>query len=278
MSVSVKQCLVRSQELTESETARFDAEILLCEVLQRDRSFLFARPEHVLTAEQAALFEGWWQRRLSGEPVAHILGVWEFWGLRLSVDGSTLIPRPDTEIIVEHCLHLPLPVSADVLDLGTGTGAIALALASEKSAWRILGLDVSPQAVDLARRNCDQLSLANVTVELSDWFAAVEDRRFDLIVSNPPYIAEGDAHLAQGDVRFEPLSALVSGNDGLDDLRFLIQESPTFLTSKGWLVVEHGYDQQSAVQGLFRERGFLSVLTVNDYGGNPRVTLGQKPD
>jgi release factor glutamine methyltransferase len=211
---------------------------------------------------------------VAGRPVAHLLGQQEFWSLPLKVSASTLIPRPDTECLVEVALDLPLPRQACVLDLGTGTGAIALALASEHPEWQITACDAVAEAVVLARGNADALGLT-VSVVKSSWFSGLTPGRFDLIVSNPPYIPDNDHHLKEGDVRFEPASALVSGRDGLDDLRLIVDQAPDWLLEDGWLLVEHGFDQGEAVAGLFRARGFKGVETRQDYGNRDRMTLGR---
>ena len=227
-----------------------------------------------MTNAHAEAFEALVQERVAGRPVAHLLGHQEFWSLPLKVSASTLIPRPDTECLVEVALALPLPRQASVLELGTGTGAIALALASEHVGWRISACDAEPEAVALARENAVALGL-NLSVVQSSWFSGLEPERFDLIVSNPPYIPDSDRHLEEGDVRFEPASALVSGSDGLDDLRLIISQAPDWLVEGGWLLVEHGFDQAEAVAQLFHTRGFKAVETRQDYGNRDRMTLGQ---
>lgn len=259
-----------------SDTPRLDAELLLSHVTGLSRTSFRAWPERGVDARQAETFEQLVSRRLLGEPIAYLLGHQEFWSLSLKVSPSTLIPRPDTECLVEGALSLPLPANARVLDLGTGTGAIALALASERPDWQVSACDCVAEAVVLARENAQALGLA-VTVVQSHWFDDLAPGRFDLIVSNPPYIEEGDQHLAQGDVRFEPGSALVSGVDGLDDIRDIVSRAPDWLAGRGWLLVEHGYDQARAVQALFRARGFESVESRKDYGQNDRMTLGRWP-
>lgn len=258
----------------DSDSSRLDAELLLSHVTGLSRTRFRAWPEHEVTDVQAAAFEALVQDREAGRPVAHLLGRQEFWSLPLKVSACTLIPRPDTECLVEAALDLPLPKQACVLDLGTGTGAIALALASERPDWRITACDAVAEAVALARDNSNSLGLT-VTVVQSSWFADLETGRFDLIVSNPPYIPENDHHLKEGDVRFEPASALVSGRDGLKDLQLIVDQAPGWLVEGGWLLVEHGFDQAQAVTELFRSRGFAGVETRQDYGKQDRMTLGQ---
>lgn len=258
------------------ESPRLDAELLLSHVTGLSRTRFRAWPEQSIPADQAEAFEALVRERVAGRPVAHLLGHQEFWSLPLKVSASTLIPRPDTECLVEAALALPLPEGARVIDLGTGTGAIALALASERPGWQITASDAVAGAVALARENARDLGL-HVTVVESAWFAGLRPQRFDLVVSNPPYIPANDEHLAVGDVRFEPATALVSGADGLDDLRLIVRQSPDWLVEGGWLLVEHGYDQADFVAALFRERGFSGVRSMQDYGGRDRLTLGQWP-
>ncbi|MBD1389739.1 peptide chain release factor N(5)-glutamine methyltransferase [Neiella sp. HB171785] len=274
-----------TEQLQQQEGAT-DAVALLTHVLQKPRSFLYTWPEQILSAEQEVKFRQLVTQRRDGLPVAHLTGEKEFWSLPLQVNSSTLIPRPDTECLVEWALELQLPEPLlhasqpqpqhRVLDLGTGTGAIALALASERPDWLLLAVDQQAQAVALARANARSLELANVSVLQSDWFGAVpDDFGFDLIVSNPPYIAEDDEHLSQGDVRFEPNSALTSGIDGLDDIRLIIDQAPQYLNDGGWLLLEHGYDQAQAVCDLLNQRGFSAVSWRSDLAGQPRVSGGQ---
>ena len=258
------------------DTARLDAELLLAQVTGLSRSGFRAFPEREVEARLAADFEDVVTQRAQGMPVAYLLGHQEFWSLPFKVSSSTLIPRPDTECLVEQALELPLPDNARVVDLGTGTGAIALALASERPSWAISACDLMEDAVALAQANASKLKLP-VEVFQSRWFAGLPAGSFDLIVSNPPYVASGDHHLDEGDVRFEPASALVSGADGLDDIRLIVSEAPAWLNAEGWLLLEHGFDQAEAVQGLLTARGFAKVESRKDYGGNDRMTLGQWP-
>ncbi len=263
------------QQLTESESPKRDAEILLCHVLSISRAWLIAHDEIMLTTTQLATLASLLQRRKQGEPIAHIIGLREFWSLPLSVNQSTLIPRPDTEVLVEQALGLLTHDPADILDLGTGTGAIALALASERPDCRVLGVDRVAAAIALAEQNLQRLQFSNCRFMQSDWFSALGERKFQLIVSNPPYIDKHDPHLGQGDVRFEPRSALVAEQHGLADLGFIIQQSQKYLWPTGWLVVEHGWQQADQVQHFFKMAQFVKVQTVSDYGDNPRVTFGQ---
>ncbi len=272
--LTCEEALSRAASHIGGESPRLDAELLLSQVTGWSRTRFRAWPEQALSAQQQAGFDRLVAQRAAGHPVAHLLGEQGFWSLPLAVNDTTLIPRPDTECLVERALSLPLPEDARVLDLGTGTGAIALALASERPAWRVQACDAQPGAVALARANARTLGLT-VDVRLSHWFSELPPACFDLVVSNPPYIASNDPHLSEGDVRFEPASALVSGPDGLDDLRLIIARAPDWLESGGWLAVEHGHDQSAAVSGLFAKAGFVAVQTHRDYGGRERLTLGR---
>lgn len=270
--------LLRSAELPDSPTARLDAELLLAAALGKPRSFLHTWPERIVSSEAALTFASHLQRRRTGEPVAYILGQQGFWKLDLDVAPHTLIPRPETEMLVEAALELvPAFAPTRVLDLGTGTGAIALALASERPVWQVTAVDRVLEAVALAESNRQRLHLDNAKVLSSHWFSSLEGQRFDLIISNPPYIAAEDPHLAEGDVRFEPSSALVAGTDGLDDLRMIIEQAPNYLNGDGWLLLEHGYDQGSAVRDLLSGHGFEKIQTRRDLGDHERITFGRLP-
>ncbi len=269
--------LLRAADLPDSPTARLDAELLLAAALGKSRSFLHTWPERIVPSDAALKFAEYLQRRRGGEPVAYILGQQGFWKLDLEVAPHTLIPRPDTELLVEAALELLSAAPAKVLDLGTGSGAIALALASERPAWSVTAVDRVLEAVALAERNRQRLHLNNAIVLNSHWFGALEGQRFQLIISNPPYIASTDPHLVEGDVRFEPASALVAGIDGLDDLRLIVAQAPDHLDAGGWLMLEHGYDQAEAVRDLLQTRGFEEVHSRTDLGGHQRISLGRLP-
>jgi release factor glutamine methyltransferase len=270
--------LLRNAELPDSPTARLDAELLLAAALGKPRSFLHTWPERIVSSEAALAFDGYLQRRRTGEPVAYILGLQGFWNIDLEVAPHTLIPRPETEMLVETALELlPGAIAHRLLDLGTGTGAIALSLAKDRPQWTLTAVDRVEEAVELAERNRQRLHLNNVRVLQSHWFSAVDDQRFDLILSNPPYIASNDPHLVEGDVRFEPSSALVSGDDGLDDLRLIVSQAPAHLEAGGWLLLEHGYDQGAAVRELLDRHGFEQIQTRRDLGDHERITFGRVP-
>ena len=264
-----------ASELSASESPKRDAEILLEFVTGKARTHLLAFGETQLSAEQEAQLATLLARRKTGEPVAHLVGEREFWSLPLYVSPATLIPRPDTECLVEQALSRLPAQACRILDLGTGTGAIALALASERPDCEVTAVDVMPDAVALAQRNVARLGFPNVTVLQSSWFSALDNRTFGMIVSNPPYIDEHDPHLTQGDVRFEPLTALVAANEGLADIVHIVTTSRQHLLPGGWLLVEHGWTQGDAVRDVFIAAGYRAVETCRDYGGNDRLTLGQ---
>jgi release factor glutamine methyltransferase len=261
--------------LSDSESPRRDAEILLEHVTGKARTYILAFGETELTAQQDAQLSALLDRRKSGEPVAHLTGEREFWSLPLYVSAATLIPRPDTECLVEQALARLPAHACRILDLGTGTGAIALALASERPDCQVIAVDVMPDAVALAQRNLERLGFRNVQIRQSSWFAALAGERFGMIVSNPPYIDEHDPHLSQGDVRFEPLTALVAANDGLADIEHIVTTAHEHLVPGGWLLLEHGWTQGEAVRTLFSAAGYDHVETCRDYGDNERLTLGR---
>jgi release factor glutamine methyltransferase len=273
---TIAECLRQAAHLQSvSDTPRLDVEVLLANCLEKDRVYLFTWPERELTQDQARAFEEALARRQQGEPVAHIMGYREFWSLPLQVNASTLIPRPETELLVELALdHLPAGAQR-ILDLGTGTGAIALALASERPDCEVVAVDQSADAVSLAESNRRRLQLNNVAVLQSNWFSAVTPLDFDLIVSNPPYIDAEDEHLAQGDVRFEPKSALVAPDHGLADIRHIVL-SARANQRPFRLLLEHGWQQGEAVRQLLLDAGYSMVETHQDLGGQDRVTVGKR--
>ncbi|MDA9556178.1 peptide chain release factor N(5)-glutamine methyltransferase [Vibrio sp.] len=258
------------------ESPSLDASVLLCFVLDKPRSYLLTWPEKTLLPEQIADLDQVAQRRCNGEPVAYILGEREFWSLPLNVSPSTLIPRPDTERLVELALEKALMTTGALLDLGTGTGAIALALASELPQRRIIGIDLKEEARDLAQSNADKLNIKNASFLSGSWFSPLtKEATFSVIVSNPPYIDKDDPHLALGDVRFEPLSALVADDNGLADIKHISHHAISYIELNGWLLFEHGYDQGNAVRDILIQQGYHNVKTEQDYGGRDRVTIGQ---
>lgn len=256
--------------------ARIEVQCLLQNVLHVPRVYLLAHPERRLTETEFTRYSERLQRRLHGEPVAYILGEREFYGLNLKVTPATLIPRPDTELLVELAVQrIPAREHCAVLDLGTGSGAIALAIAQACPQAEVLACDASAAALAVAQENARTLGISNVSFVQSDWLTALGMQRFALIVSNPPYIAAGDPHLVQGDVRFEPVSALISGKDGLDDIRQIITRSPAHLVPGGWLLLEHGYDQAARVRGLLQDAGFDGVFSACDLAGIERASAGR---
>ncbi len=264
------------------ESPSVDAKVLLANALNVNQTYLFTWPDKVLDSQTLHRFEKAVERRRLGEPVAYIIGERDFWTLKLATSPHTLIPRPDTEVLVEQVLkRIPSDVtrqtqsSFSICDLGTGTGAIALALASELPHIHVTGVDFKAQAVALAKQNAVNNGIKNVSFLQSDWFTELSAKQFNIIVSNPPYIEDTSDYLSQGDVKFEPKTALISGEDGLRDIRHIISVSQEYLLSGGLLAFEHGFNQGPAVAGLLDEAGFIDVETIKDYGGNDRVTLGR---
>jgi release factor glutamine methyltransferase len=276
--VTIRELLDQGRRQIDSDSARLDSELLLAFCLQRNRSFLYAWPEKIVDDATAERYRALVDRRRKGEPIAYLIGEREFWSLNLRVDNSTLIPRPETERLVEIALELGSG-DAHVLDLGTGTGAIALALAQERPHWQILGVDKSADAIALAEHNAHRHQLVNVRFAQSDWFDHIDAaQRFDLIVSNPPYIDADDPHLQQGDVRFEPRSALVAANNGLADIEAIAGTAPAFLQPRGWLLLEHGFAQGAAVRAGLDRHSYAEITTWRDDGGRERVTGGRRPE
>jgi release factor glutamine methyltransferase len=275
--VNVRDLLASASRRLGGADARLDAELLLAHALGVSRARLYAWPEEEPDTVQRATFERLVEAREQGEPIAYLTGRREFWSLELRVTPHVLIPRHETELLVELALErIPRDRAVRIADLGTGSGAIALALARERPLARVTATDASGTALDVARGNAERLGVGNVEFAAGDWYAALGDARFDLIVSNPPYVAADDAHLAQGDLRFEPASALASGADGLDAIRHIVAGAPAHLVDGGALLLEHGFDQSVRVRALLDAAGFVDVRSVRDAAGHERVTLGAK--
>jgi release factor glutamine methyltransferase len=281
---NVRECWLEAQQQLieclslDAHDARLEAQLLLQSALNIDRAWLIVHEQDALQADLQAQYQALLLRRLGGEPIAYILGRREFYGLDLEVSAATLIPRPDTETLVEAALaKIPVNKNIEALDLGTGTGAIALAIANHRQNAVVTGVDASEEALAVAQNNASRLAIANAHFLLSNWFSALDQQRFDVIVSNPPYIELNDVHLTQGDLRFEPLTALASGQDGLDDIRSIISDSLLHLKPQGWLMLEHGYKQAQAVREFMAENGLVTIETLQDLAGNDRVTLGKNP-
>lgn len=274
--------LIAAMQITAPDTADIihqdvavDVRYLLCHYLDKSASYLMTWPEKIVDEKIEQQFKSALSERIAGKPIAYILGYREFWDLKLKVSEATLIPRSDTELLIEQSLDLDLQPNR-ILDLGTGTGAIALALASEFSKAQVMGSDRVEEAVDLAKSNALFNDITNAQFVHGHWFEPFFGQTFDLIVSNPPYIDPKDPHLEQGDLRFEPSSALISEHLGLADLEHLIANAGLHLNSGGWLILEHGYDQGAALRRLFAQSGFDSVKTRRDYGDNERITFGRR--
>ncbi|MEC4728529.1 peptide chain release factor N(5)-glutamine methyltransferase [Shewanella sp. D64] len=265
------------QLLDVSDTPKLDAEVMLLHIIHKQRGYLYTWPDERLTSDQIAEYTQMVARRVIGTPIAHIVGEREFWSLPFLVNPTTLIPRPDTEILVETALNLPLAETAKVLDLGTGTGVIALSLAYEKPQWQITAVDKIIEAVALAKANRVNLKLPQVEIVQSDWFDSICCYDFNLIVSNPPYIDEMDNHLEEGDVRFEPHSALTASEHGFGDLYHIAESARDYLAPGGYLLLEHGFEQAIQLRDKMIELGYENVATVRDFGSNDRCTLGRWP-
>lgn len=273
--MTLAELIVYGEQLLspQSDSAKLDTEILICFVMNKERSFLLTWPENKLSQQQAKHFVELMLRRVAGEPIAYIVNLREFWSLPLQVSPATLIPRPDTEVLVEQVLSQHVNENLTCLDLGTGTGAIALALASEKPLWTIEAIDFNHDAVELATRNAKNLDLSHVDIYQSDWFNSVSaDKSFDIIVSNPPYIDAGDHHLDEGDVRYEPKTALVAADSGLADIKIIVNHARKFLKPGGCLYIEHGFEQSLAVKKILADFAYSEIETIKDYSNNDRIT------
>jgi len=259
-----------------SSDSRREAELLLGHAIARDRAWLYAHADDRMEAATVTQFQQLLARRIRGEPLAYLLGRREFWSLDLIVTPDVLIPRPETELLVELALHKVAPDSTlEIADLGTGSGAVAVALAHERPRARVIATDLSEPALAIARVNAGRAGLSNVSFELGDWCAALGSRRVDLIVANPPYIAEADPHLTQGDLRFEPRAALASGVRGLDAIASIIAAAPDHLRAGGWLLFEHGHDQGDVARLLLQQSGFMEIFTEPDLERRDRVSGGR---
>ncbi len=259
-----------------SDSALLDAEILLCHVLDKTRSHLRAWPEKKLSTSHSQQFLKLSKQRQQGVPIAYLTGHKEFWSLDFKVDPAVLIPRPDTELLIELSLELLVSkASPQIIDLGTGSGIIAIALATERPDIKAIAADFSEQALNIARQNSAMHQVKNIQFIHSNWFANVPPHKFDLVISNPPYIDGNDPHLSQGDVRFEPDSALIAKDQGLKDIKIITGNARQYLKQHGTLLIEHGCDQQSAVQAIFDSYQYTSIKTHTDLSGNPRVTTAQ---
>ena len=275
-AITVRGLLAVAAGSLDGDDAKRESELLLSHALGQDRAWLYAHADDALAAADAVRFHSLLVRRAAGEPVAYIVGHREFWSLDLAVTPDVLIPRPETELLIELALRrISQSAQVDIADLGTGCGAIALAIANERPRASVLATDVSVAALAIARGNASHLEIGNVDFVQGDWCAALGRRKFELIVSNPPYIAESDAHLAQGDLRFEPRVALASGSDGLDAICAIVRDVPMYLKPGGGLLFEHGHDQGASVRELLGQSGFVDVFTARDLQGHERVSGGR---
>ena len=277
--VSIKMALADSaQQLTEiSESPRLDAELLVARAIDMPRSYLFAHPEDTIDAIALGRLQQTLDQRLSGAPLAYITGIKEFWSMELMVSPATLVPRPETELLVDLALRdIPREADYQVLDLGTGSGAVALAIARERQLCQVTAVDISPDALAVARQNARQLSISNVDFLEGDWTGPVAGRKFRIVVSNPPYVASGDAAL--GALGAEPIVALASGEDGLDSIRLLARDCPGIVEADGLILLEHGAEQRDLVAEILRTYGWQRIQCYDDYSGNPRVSRAYSPD
>jgi release factor glutamine methyltransferase len=277
--MTIEQLLIDAQQklASSSDSPKVDAHYLLAHVLQKPHSYLKAFSDEVLSSHQQQQFNELLLRRLQGEPVAYLVGQQGFWNLLLTTNSATLIPRPETEVLVDTVLQLDDGQSKKILDLGVGTGAIVLALAHEKPHWQLFGSDVSADALAVAKENSEALHLKNVEFRQGSWCEPwqINTNFFDVVVSNPPYIREDDPHLIQGDVRFEPRLALISGVDGLDAIRVIVRDARTLLKKNGWLLIEHSFDQGQQARDIFSQNGFSNIVTLKDLNGHDRVCQGR---
>lgn len=276
--MNIRQTLQQATSILaeSSPTAELDAQVLLTFVLNCNTAHLAAWPEKDLDTQQNTLYQQLVQQRSHGTPVAHLTGSREFWSLNFLVNDSTLIPRPETETLIEFMLEqFADETRLKLLDMGTGTGAIAISIAKEKPHWEIFASDISEQVLVLATKN-NQNQQTDIRLIQSDWFSGITENNFDIIISNPPYISSDDPHLSQGDVRFEPASALSSGKTGMDDIEHLCQHAKNYLSKNGWLIIEHGYNQKQLVADCFTENGYIEITQRKDLSGHTRMTAGKR--
>lgn len=281
MSISIEEALAAGASLqTVSDSWRLDVELLLAEVLGKSREHLYTWPSESLGTDQERNFRDFLDRRLAGEPVAYLLGRKAFWDFELQVDSRVLIPRPETECLVEQALQIGKTfsdASPRVADLGTGSGAIAIALARGNPLWLVTAVDISADALELASLNAAQLGAENIEFRHGSWCDGLEADEYAMIVANPPYVAEGDRHLQQGDLPFEPAIALVASDSGLGDLSRIIQQGKRVLKKDAWLLLEHGFDQQDRLRTLLANEGFKNVVGHKDYANTDRLVCAQWP-
>lgn len=272
MSITIGQALTDARQKIDA----LDARVLLCHVVQRNAAYLIAHADDLLGADRQRAFDTLVAHRVGGQPVAYITGRREFFSLDFKVTPAVLIPRPETELLVQLALeHIPPDEPRRVLDLGTGSGCVAISIARHRPLASVIATDNSPEALALAGENARALDVRNVEFAAGEWFGAVDDRHFDLIVSNPPYVADGDPHLAQGDVRFEPRAALVGGPDGLDAFRLIVARAGPRLAIGGWLLFEHGFAQAARCRALLQAAGFGPIYSWKEIAGNERVSGGK---
>jgi release factor glutamine methyltransferase len=275
--INIRQALSKGKTAIKSisETNTLDSEILLCDVLKISKAQLYAHPEQILSLEQSNKYIELINLRVQGMPIAYIIGYKEFWSLKFHLSNKTLIPRADTELLVEKSLEkLKNIANPKILELGTGSGAIAIAIAKMRPDAQITACDICEDALTIARNNAKLLAINNIKFVLSDWFSNITTNEFDGIISNPPYIAARDRHLLQGDVKFEPTKALISGEDGLESLKYIITHSINFLADKGFVIVEHGYNQRAEVNELLKLHNYHNIICWKDLSGNDRVSCG----
>lgn len=263
------------QSISDSEI--LDVEVLLCHILKKERSYLRTWPKKELTDSQISQFKQLLKKRQEGEPIAYITGIREFWSREFYVDSNVLIPRPDTETLIELCLQLiSQKPNAKLIDLGTGSGIIAITLASEYPQLQITAIDSSLEALKVAQKNAQQHQTKNIQFLQSHWFSKVPKNTFDFIVSNPPYISPDDPHLTQGDIRFEPSTALIANDQGLEDINLISRQSLPYLKSGGYLIFEHGYNQKQAVHTILHQHRYQNICCLHDLSNQPRISYAQK--